>query len=178
MKPTLFCSLTIFMTFIGCNMNNQKKYPSEESIIVNMILDNSAIIIEKKYNIQPIGSGAAMPGGNIKKLSLDFNAKGPFSKAHLRVVLIGCANELLNQINTNEKVQRYLANNPFTIRNVQIVIYNYDKDRRRVYDPEISTADISEGILTYQTKDEKSIYGYKNTYTETYEEALQALQSP
>ena len=56
MKPTLFCSLTIFMTFIGCNMNNQKKYPSEESIIVNMILDNSAIIIEKKYNIQPIGS--------------------------------------------------------------------------------------------------------------------------
>ena len=47
-----------------------------------------------------------------------------------------------------------------------------------MYDPEISTADISEGILTYQTKDEKSIYGYKNTYTETYEEALQALQSP
>ena len=29
-------------------------------------------------------------------------------------MLIGCANELLNQINTNEKIQQYLVKRPFT----------------------------------------------------------------
>lgn len=101
-----FLYLSIFLAFIGCGANSQRKYPSDESVIVNKILDNSARILEKKYNIQASGSRAAMPGGNIKKLSLAFDTKGPFSKTHIREILIGCANELLNQINTNEAIQK------------------------------------------------------------------------
>ncbi len=64
---------------------------------------------------------------------------------------------------------------PFTIENIQIIIYNHDKNGREVYDPEISTAEISQGILSYQTADSNDTFKYKNEFTETYEEALKAI---
>ena len=177
MNSILFLLITMFLTLMGCGMINQYK-PDPEEEIVHEILLNSEILIEKKYNIKTVGSGAAMPGGNIKKLTLSFDSKSSYSKKDLRIMLIGCANELLNQINTNDKIQKYLVKRPFTIENVQLIIFNYNSEGRYVYDPEIFVAEILGGILTYQTKDPKKEFGYKNTYTETYEEALQALLSP
>ena len=177
MKSILLLSIAMFLTFMSCQMGNKyERHPAD--ILVDEILLNSAILIEKKYNIKTVGSGANMPGGDINCLALSFDSKSSYSKKDLRVMLIGCANELLNQINTNEKIQEYLVKRPFTIENVQLIIFNYNSEGRYVYDPDIFVAEILGGILTYQTKDPKKEFGYKNTYRETYEEALQALLSP
>src|SRR5262249_43662030 len=120
----------------------------------------------------PVGSGASMPGGPLRKLNLAFATNSPLSREHLRMLLIEIANELVNQVNMNVEIQPFLKEPPFSNKNVQIIIYNYSKDGREVYDPEISTAQINESILEYLTNDPENTFKYKNQFEETYEEAL------
>jgi len=93
----------------------------------------------------------------------------------LRRLLIESANELLKQVTENEEIQQFLRERPFTIKNVQIIIYNHDKKGREVYDPGIATAEISEGVLTYRTVDSADTFKFKQQFQESYEEALKAL---
>lgn len=44
-----------------------------------------------------------------------------------------------------------------------------------MYDPNISTAEIFQEILNYQTVDATDIFKYKNEYKESYEEALKSF---
>ena len=135
------------------------------------------IITERYPEIHSPGSGISMPGGPVRKVGLAFDTSGPFTKEYLRKLLIEFAHELLNQINSNEEFRPYLIKYPFTIENVQIIIYNRDKNGERVYDPEIGVADITLGNLTFSTYDPESEYcREKNEFYETYEEALEILK--
>ena len=169
----LVALLSIFTGFLLQN----DPYLSEGEKLVNITLSDTAKIIKNKYKIQPSGSGAAMPGGPIQELTLCFDTKGPFSKKYLRKLVVQCAQEVVNQVNANTQIQQFLAKPPFTVKNVQIIIYNHDKNGRETDDPEIGIAEISRGILTYSTHDPKDRYRYKTDVDETYEEALKILSS-
>ena len=119
-----------------------------------------------------------MPGGPVQELALCFDTKYPHNKEQLRELLIKSANELLNQVTENEEIQKFLKERPFTIKNIQIIIYNHDKEGREVYDPGIATAQISEGVLTYRTVDSTDTFKFKQQFKESYEEALKALSAP
>ncbi len=118
-----------------------------------------------------------MPGGPVRELGLAFDTEGPFTKEYIRQLLIEFAHELLNQINSNEEFRPYLIKYPFTIENVQIIIYNSDKKGEMVFDPEIGVANIMLGKLNFRTYDPESEYcKTKNEFSETYEEALELLK--
>jgi hypothetical protein len=178
MKTTFLFSiiLLIFTVFI---MTNKKPeyYPSKGEQLVNSTLAKTAKIIKDKYNLKPCGEGAAMPGGPIQELALCFDTKYPYTKEQLRDLLIKSANELLNQVNENREIQNFLKERPFNIKNVQIIIYNHDKNGRSVRDPEISNAQILQGVLTYSTIDPEDSFKYKNEFEESYEEALKAISN-
>lgn len=163
--------LLIFTAFIMPN-KNEDFYLSREEQLVNMILGKTAKIIKEKCNLQPVGSGSAMPGGHIRKLCLAFDTRDQHNKEELRKLLINCSEELLYQINIVEQIQPFLVNPPFTIKNVEIIVYNQDKNGRGLPNPEISTARISDGILIYKTVDPEDRFKYKNEFEETYHEAL------
>lgn len=168
-----------FFIFTGFVMsrNQQEYYPSKGEQLVNSVLGQAAKIIKEKLDLQSSGSGAAMPGGPIREVTLCFDTKYPHTKGQLRNLLIKSAHELLNQVNENDEIQQFLKEKPFTIKNVQIIIYNHDKNGNTVYDPEILTAEISQSILTYRTIESDKNFKLKNQYEETYEEALKALSS-
>jgi hypothetical protein len=84
----------------------------------------------------------------------------------------------MSSCNENEEIQNFLKERPFTIKNIQIIIYNHDKEGREVNDPGIATAQISEGILTYRTVDSTDTFKFKQQFEESYEEALKALSNP
>ena len=167
----LVALLSIFTGFLF----QSDPYLSEGEKLVNITLSETAKIIKSKYKIQPSGLGAAMPGGPIQELTLCFTIKGPFSKERLRKLLVECAQEVVNQVNANTQLQQFLAKPPFTVKNVQIIIYNHDKNGRQTNDPEIATAEISRGVLAYSTNDPNDRYRYKSEIDETYEEALKIL---
>ena len=81
-------------------------------------------------------------------------------------------------MNENEEIQKFLKEPPFSIKNIQIIIYNHDKEGREVYDPGIATAQISRGILTYRTVDSTDTFKFKQQFEESYQEALKALSNP
>ncbi len=146
--------------------------------LANTILNKTAKIIKDKYNLKPSGEGAAMPGGPIKGLTLCFDTKYPYTKEQLREIIIKTAQELLDQVNENKEIQEFIKEPPFSIRNVEIIIYNHDKEGREVYAPGIATAQISRGILTYRTVDSADTFKFKQQFEESYEEALKALSTP
>ncbi len=179
MKTTI-CLLITLLIFTGFIMKGkQQEYqPSKGEQLVNSILGKTAKIIKEKYNLKPCGSGAAMPGGPIQEVTLCFDTKLSFTKNELRELLIKSAKELLNQVNEDNEIHQFLKDHPFTIRNVEIIIYNHDKNGRGVFDPAISVARISQGNLFYRTTDVNDTFKYKNEFEESYEEALKAISKP
>jgi hypothetical protein len=157
---------------------DQSYHPSEGEQLVNSLLPKAAGIIQDKYKIIPCGTGVSMPGGPIQKLALCFSTKYPYTKEELRGLLIKSAQALLDQVHENNEIQKFIKKPPFNIKNIQIIIYNSDKNGREVYDPGISTAEISEGTLTYQTVDSNDTFNYQNEFEESYEEALKILEGP
>lgn len=177
MKFTIILSVILFI-FTGFMMSNNKQdhNMSKGEQLVNNILAKTAKIIEKKYNIKPSGTGAAMPGGPIQELTLCFNTRSPNTKEQLRYLLIKSAHELQKQVIENKDIQEFLKERPFKISNIQIIIYNCDKNGREIYDPAISTAEISHDRLNYNTIDPNDSFKYKSEYEESYQDALKLLQ--
>lgn len=177
MKYFFLIGFILLLSFTRFLMtHNEDPYLSQEEKLVNSILGKTAEMIKKKYNIKPSGEGSAMPEGIIEGLTLTFDTKDKLSKEQLRKLLIECAKELVMQVKMNSGIEPFLANPPFNIQNVQIIIYNHDKDGRGLHDPAISTAEISRGVLTYRTMDPNDRFRFKNQFQETYNEAMRILQ--
>lgn len=171
--------VAILLICTGFVMRNQERedHPSKGEQLVGVVLEKTAQIIKRKLEIQPCGTGAAMPGGLIRELTLCFDTKYPYTKEQLRELLIKSAQELLKQVAENNEIQRFLKEQPFIIKNIEIIIYNHDKNGRGLSDPEISTARISQGTLIYRTIDPQDSFKFKNKYQESYEEALKILST-
>lgn len=180
MKLLIIGLLMVSLVVIGFIMSGKRDeyHLSKGEQLVNNILAKTAKIIKKKCNIKPCGVGVAMPGGPIQGLTLCFDTKYPHSKEQLRELLIKSALELLNQIQENDKIQEFLKEQPFAIKNIQIIIYNHDKNGRGLRDPEISTAQIMQGMLTYRTIDPQDSFKFKHEFEESYEEALKTISKP
>ncbi len=148
--------------------------PAEKE--VDRILYKAGDLIEAQYDLKVCGTGAAMPDNEVQKLSLSFETKNVKTKDELRILLIDCANILLNQINSSEVIQQYLVKKPFTLENAQIIIFNCDVKRNQCYYPQVSTAQTTKKGLNYRSVDPENTYRYKTDYIETYEEAFKAIQ--
>lgn len=153
----------------------QDPHVSEESKLVHKTLERTAKAVKKKYGLHPFGEGVSMPGGIIKFLTLCFESRDQLSRDELRELLIKSAQEMIAQAKANE-LEQFLESPPFEMKNVEIVIYNHDRNGRRLYDPEISTAEVFGDVLIYRTTDSQENL-FKKEYEETYEEALAILQS-
>lgn len=179
MKSIFLASVITLLIFTGFIMANSKQeyHLSKGEQLVNSLLAKTARNIKDKYNIKPSGVGVAMPGGPIQEVTLCFDTKHPYTKEQLRALLIKSSAELLRQVNENKEVQEFLKEKPFTIKNIEIIIYNHDEKGFGLKDPQVSVANISQGRLSYSTIDPEDSFKYKREYEESYEEALKALST-
>lgn len=177
MKSIVLASVLTLLILTGFIMASSKQeyHPSKGEQFVNSLLAKAAKTIKDKYNIQPSGVGVAMPGGPIQEVTLCFDTKHPYTKEQLRELLIKSSEDLLHQVNENKEIQEFLKEKPFTIKNIEIIIYNHDEKGLSLTDPHVSVANISQGRLNYSTIDPEDSFKYKNEYEESYEEALKFL---
>lgn len=167
----------ILLTLLSSCLPIYMYEPSEAEIQVGKIISRSEKIIYKKYGMKAAGTGIGMPSGVVHKIGLAFSTRDILTRDELRKVLIVCAQIMLNEFSSNDEIQPFLIKRPATLDNVQIILYNNDRDGGNRYDPEIATAQISGGILSFRTLDANNPHGtYKNDYNETYEEALKILE--
>lgn len=174
------CSIVLLFILNGYYMPDYLEgyQPSEASIQVDKVISCAEKNIEKKYKMKVCGTGIGMPGGIVEELGLAFHTDRTITKAELRILLINCAQILLHEVVSNIKIQPFLIKTPFTIKDVEIIIYNHDKNGRSSYDPDVSVASISGGVLEYRSIDPDNPFNYKNIVEETYEEALKIYQNP
>jgi len=174
LKKIIYPFLILCLIFIGAASNpyDEKKHAR----IFYGTLNKASKLIEKKYKLIPTGSGGKAFCGPITRFSLSFDINAPLSRNQLRNILVHSSKDFLAIVNTDKEVQPYLAQKPFALENIEVIIFNNDKSGREVFDPLIAVAKISDGILNFRTEDpEKKIF-IKNNYKETYEEALKIIQ--
>lgn len=165
----------IMVLILGYIMNLQGYQPSSGGQLVNEIIAKTAEAVKNEYGLQPCGASVSMPGGPIKTINLSFTSYQSYSKDDLRSLLIKIADKVVVEVNKNKEIQKFLLKTPFNEKNVNIVIFNYNEKREKLYDPAICGAQISEDGLMYRTNDIEVKFKYKNEYEETYEEALRLI---
>lgn len=118
-----------------------------------------------------------MPGGPIRFVTLSFQIRGALSKEQLRKILLTSAQDILETAQGIPDLDTCLYEPPFGINSLDVVLFVYDRDGGNIYDPWITVANLSQGILQYKVKEQGSnLLKVKEQYTETYEQAVQALK--
>ena len=179
MKILLYTFLVSFL-FICCRMldsQNHYEIPQTEKA-VNNLLHQIEISLTKKYKIKAIATDVSMPGGDVRLLGLDFAIRGPLSKEQIRKILIDLVQEFLANVNSDETVRPYLIHYPFKIENINITLFLKDAKGYGIDDPSIGIAEISRGILAYETIFRTDgMPSIKTAAEESYEEALKVVSN-
>lgn len=152
---------------LGCNY---AYLPSDKELIVNRILKESSVKIEKETGLIPFGSGGQMLG-QIKMLNLGFLHHQSISIDEGRKLVLFCAHVMLHQINSNSKVRPFLDKFPFQAKNLEIQIYIQNRQGYPFGKDALTVVDLSKGIIKYQTSDREN-RRLITIFKETYEEAL------
>lgn len=172
--------LYFFLIFSLINLSfimprNHVEMPENERI-VNETICKIAASLQKKYKMQPIGTSISMPDGIVKELGIDFQIIGPLTREELRKILVDCAQELLSVVNTTNELLPFLEKTIFSVDNVDINLFIVDTNGVRLEQPNIGVAGIIRGKLDYEILVTEDIPIVKNSYVETYEDALKFLK--
>jgi hypothetical protein len=157
--------------------------PKNEKAVNEIMARNSKAIAEK-YHMRPFAVSVAMPEGDIQYLELKFQIYGPLPKEKIRKILINAAHDFLSDINSDSNLCFYLRNHSLTIKDIGITLFLIDSSGRGLRDPNISIAKILKGELEYDilvdiydNELKRNIPQFKSKSSETYEEALNILNS-
>lgn len=167
-----FKNITMFFVFFLCLscslLNNEIPFYERKA---SLLIDKVGNKLASKYNMKLIGTGGGMIDC-IKLMSLAFNINKPLNKNESRKIVLDCTAEFLREINSDQEIRSYLVKFPFPVENVEIGIYIYDENGRKLFDPNISVVSIDKGNISYLTNDKENKYRFKSEFVESYKEAL------
>ena len=148
----------------------------EDEIVAHRLVYRVSDVLESRYQLRYVGYSEAGDKSGFTKIGLHFDRFGKLSKEEGRKVIVDCINVLLNEINSDTKLQPYLINKPFTVSNVDIVIIVFTSDQKSVFYPDINVFSTMKGKINYSTKSPDQKFGHYTEEEETFEEALQIVE--
>ena len=163
--------LLLFLT--SCSNFSQSTQSKTAHRVTNRVIKT----LETKYNMTCISltEGGGKPGYNF--IGLGFIKKGIIDKDTGRKMIIDCTYELLNEINSDAKLQEFLLVRPFTGENIDISIHIVKENGDRVYYPNVIFFSAYKGKIHFDTKSPEMEFGYKTEESETFEEAVKIVES-
>ena len=166
------CVIIILFILTSCSLID---YMPEYEKIADRVTEHTANKLRKERNLHLIGTGGRMMD-DIKMMAMSFNYYHEVDLPSARKLLMYALNEYLVAINRSEKIRPYLHDNPFTAKNIEIIIFLFKPDGNYLPRDKIQYISASDGKLTYYL-DVPETYSIVSIYEETYEEAKQALIS-
>jgi len=145
-----FLAIILIPILSFINIWEVDSYSSSSEKAIVEVINQTADVIEKKYEVERIGHGVS---GALEFLEISFQSPHPMSKDDARRMLVECIEEFLSQINSNKKIRAYLKTYPFTCKDVGIALYIRDKDNNFVFHPNISVAHATSQGIIYRTRD-------------------------
>lgn len=167
-------SIPIIGFDIGSSMKDQL---SEEDKMFYGFIEREGKTLGKKYNMRLSSVGG---GGGIDRIwlmSLSFDRDGaPLTEEEARRLIISVVNDYIDAVNSDELLRAHLRDYPFSPKNIELTIYNSDKEGNWVYYPFIIIVNSREGKVGYFTKEESKKFGYKTKKHESWDEAVTILK--
>lgn len=178
MKFALF--LLIAITFVGCweSLHHKKYTPSPEAKerqrLSAIVLRKAALQLGREKNLKYEGNGA-QASKNIQMLALSFSYNKSIDVKEGRKLLVASVNALMDAVNNEKEIHRYLCNIPFDPGNVEIRIFIHNPDGSNTKTGELSVISALRGMFNYET-DTQERKSYITIHEETYEEALTKIK--
>jgi hypothetical protein len=166
--------LTIFSSFFnfifGSSMSPKRK-------IASKITKELSEKFKKKYDLNFMGISEAADEGKYKIVGMELNCKRILSKDEGRRLLLQCAQDTLDALNSYPQFRQYMINYPFTGDNIIINIYIRPPKNWDVYHPDIKVFSFFDSKLQYYTKSPEKEFGYFSKENESFEEAKRIVES-
>ncbi len=144
--------------------------PPDERI-ADKITAKTAKKLRKEKDLCLIGTGAQMMY-EIEMLAMSFNYYKEVDVEQARELVVYATETYLDAINSNEKIRPYLANYPFTAKNIEIRIFPWNTDGQDLPLNKISCISFTHGNIRYRTEIDYN----PPMYQESYEEALSKVK--
>jgi hypothetical protein len=111
---------------------------SEESTMIYKFINGVGKNLAIKYCMKQYGNGLAGMD-KIWQLALEFERCGdPLTEEEARELIVNCVNDFLTAVNNNQQLKPLLRDYPFTANNIDLTIFNYDKNRSLYQYPSIA----------------------------------------
>ncbi len=176
---TVLCLCTTFFScdLVNTNALNKTNHVRDENYatIANKITKQVALRLRQERNLQCAGTGGGMMS-NIRMMAISFDFLHEVSLTEARQLLVYATTEYLNAINANKEIRPYLQNYPFTVNNIEVMIFIQKPDGQNVPPGKIVSMSSINSILSYDLLCEPGNYINKELCRETYEEALKIVQ--
>jgi hypothetical protein len=159
--------ITVLAFFTGCGPNLSPR--TENFYRVSSLIESE---LNQDLSLVPTGLGMGMPNGKITKYKIFLNHPTVMTIEQGRNLLIESARIALEKFNSDLKIQEYLDSHPFDIQNLSISIYSRSYMQNPAPEGYVHFALLINSELYYGVYNAQ-IDRLVDTYTETYEEALQ-----
>lgn len=148
---------------------------SGDGKVLYTFIKKVGVLIERKYGMSLCETGGGVDTG-IWLISMSFNRFGcQLTEAKARHYIVACLNDILAYINQDINLRSHLKIYPFTVKNLDIAIFNHLEKGADVFAPFIGTISAYRGKIAYLTYDEADVFSYKTEKYETYAEAVSIL---
>jgi hypothetical protein len=169
----LYGTITVILVLVICSsFFSLKKKKVDYEKIADRITGRTMLKIEKERNLVFIGFWGGMMH-NIRLMSMSFQYYQEVDFDQARELLLYAVDTYLEEINKDQEVRPYLVTYPFTAENVEIHIWFYGPDRRRLPYGKIDYVLAANGTFMYDSSVDK--FTSKMLSEETYEEAKQKV---
>lgn len=142
----------IFIPFFLLNVSflklNKNKDPR---ISLGNHLTEIAEYTKNKYGFTCIGTSVAFPEKIFKSAGLSFMVCHQISKNELYKILYDISTKLLIEINSDEKLHKYMTNFPFELENISIIVFFQESPGKLFYHPNLDVASLSYGTYNFST---------------------------
>lgn len=148
--------------------------PSEKVRLARAIRSKTAKQLKQKFGLIPFGVGGQMMH-EIQKLMLDFQYKHGISVQEGRRLVVYAVREFLEEINSDEKIRKYLQRHPFRPWNVEIRIYLVKPDGAGFEHDDLEIIVAEEGKVRFKFNN-STVSRYRRQ-EETFEEACKIVDA-
>lgn len=167
MKPIV--AFLLFSTLVGCT-----KTPPNE-VAVNQQINAFAKEMREREKMVLAGVGGSSLNQLKRIFDFDFWTEKKLTLEEARALCVRTANDFLKQVNENEKLQPYLEDHPFTIKNLNLMIGCTGPNLQRLPSEYISNITCTNGKIFYSIWSKEKNF-YEEVKVETWDEALKLVK--
>lgn len=144
---------------------------------MNEVVNTSIKQLNERYGLISVGRGGSEKDYKSNREFIAFKINRKLTIEEARILIIEIVELLLNNINNNTEINHFLYNNPFTYKNIETVVYIYDKGSD-TFHPNIGLVSLTRrGTINFVTYEPNTEYEYATDVEEPYEEAYKIATS-